>query len=1161
MALLLVGIILISEFTRLGLAADLEIDLDADPTTADVGEWITFNWTDNGGFNSGWINFGDGNLTMLNYEDKNSSVIHKYETEGQYNVTLYAKTEGVTSEEDTDSILIKIKNDPPQFDISFPSEAFEDDAINVSVVNLVESDHDFQPGVLSYVYDFADGEPITTNTSSIIHKWNNAGNYKVTVTVIDDQGALDQEFQYIQINNKPPDAYFTFAPTSASNNTVSSYYGTYDFRGDIFGEEPEDWEVFDSDDVSLETAIIKPNGDGDKSEWKPSVSGDHWVLLDEETPDGDVIIASMGNHPWHAYIKDRFEMGTYDVAGGTIIKITIHAYGRLIESFYSSRQPTSNINLGGWKGEKTWDFSHSNYSWKTLTWTGLNGSQSDLDSLLVEFESDLFVTSWPEHRIDAFYCEIFYTHNIEVSVVNESGYYREVVRLYDHDSSQKVWMENSFNAQTHGTIEFYVKSSNTTIDTWTLILYDGSTYGLKIFMENEQWKYINGTSGTLTECGTPIDDEWYWLRLDFCTSGTYLDLSAHQFKLTVDNSSSNIHYFEDINQVTKIRFESNISKQGTAWIDAIGYTWDLMYNLNDNKYAVISYPEKTNVQFAANCSDTGNDIPSLRYYWDFGDSTSGFGHYVRHTYLNAGTYPVNLTVKDNNGKTDWYSQLVVIHNLYPDVINLTCSENSMTINEGETIIFNAEISDDESDMSRLSYYWDFVDYNFNPYNTSNYESGGWVRSHLYTDDYSGNSYLLVKDPDSAFGYKAIEISVMNVDPLLSIWDASILANISFEVYRKNYPYNANFNFTLISNDELQLTESLNFTGSEGNLIYSNKTEIAMTLSKIWKVFVNSSDELPSGSWFRCYIKLSFLSGEELVISSPKLYGGSYGYWEVDLNPYFFDNGDYTFMYPITFNAHIWDPSVDDVTLSVLYNVSMLLRIHCSDTLPLEDSFTLEKTLNNVTYTIIVYEENDEKYVNITASQQITSKGYYDNNFPVALNINFTIYPIIDLFELLEIQMELANLTILDCVSAYNYIIGEVSDDDGGEGTLTITFSTDDNIVFDNLCPQVESFIPTQGLLGNNITFYMQVSDFDQISEQEDYYVASFKDYDLPTKPDDFNLINGTCDWDGELLFQNNQYATFTPDGDCGHYPAIYSFKDDSDGDNPAGWTVDDASGV
>ncbi len=1132
LALTLIAIILFSEFAKHVHADDLGLEFDANPTSADIGELITFNWTNADNFESGWINFGDGNVTILSEDDDNSTISHKYTTEGTYNVTLYIENDFNPKDYDTDSIIITIKNDPPQFDISLPSEAFEDDEVNVSVVDLVESDHDLEPGVLSYVYDFADGELITTNTSSIIHKWNNAGDYKVTVTIIDDQGALDQESQNIQINNKPPDAYFTFAPTSASNNTVSSYYGTYDFRGDIIGEEPEDWEVYDSDDVSLEDFIIRPNGDGDLTEWTPSVTNStHYSLLNETTPDGDTIYV-IGSPYENIHKKDRFEMQNGDVAGGTITKLVVHTYGKQPDFYITGGSPQpgvnpkSNINFGGWKDYKQWDFSNDEYSWDTLTWDGLNGSQSDLDNLIVEFRAYTPGSAY-KHYIDTFYCIVYYTHSMELSVVNETGYYRETIRIYDHDTSEMVWMENNIVSQTHGTIEFYVKSEDATDNGWTLVLYDDSTCGLKIFMENDQWKYINGTSDSIPECGTPLDNQWYWVRLDFCTSGTYIDLSAHQFKLTVNSSESNIYYFKDINEVNKIRFEAGDSAtdMGTAWIDAIGYSWDLMYNLGDNKYAVISYPEKTYVQFVANCSDTESDLDPMRYYWDFGDSTSGFGKYVIHSYLESGIYKVNLTCKDDNGVTDCYSQLVVIHNQYPEVMNITCPVGSINITEGETILFNAQPTDDESDLSRLSYWWDFEGFYFNPYNTSNLESGGWIKPHLYMDDFNGNMYVLVKDPDTAFGYKSVLIDVSNVDPLLSIWDASILTNISFEVFRNHEQYNANFTFDLLSNDELVLSEMLDFTGTQDTSVSTNKTEISMTLSKIWKVVVNTSDGLPSGSWFRCYVKLSFLNGEELVILSPKLYGDEYGFWEVDLNPYFYDNGDYIFMYPITFDVHIWDPSVDDIALSIQYNVSMHLVIDCDNSLPLEDSFSL----GNVDYTINVYTIDGVQYANITASQQVFQDIYNDNDFPVSLDINFTVYPIIDLYELLEIQMELTNLTILHCDTALNYLIGDVWDDDDGEGTLTITFTTDDNIEFENLSPFPEFYIPDQALEGNNVTFYVEISDFDQIRLQEDYYVANFKSFDIPTMPEDFELINGTCDWEGDLLFQDNNYVIFALD--------------------------------
>ncbi|MFX0024503.1 MAG: PKD domain-containing protein, partial [Candidatus Hermodarchaeota archaeon] len=290
MAITLITIILIADFTKLGISGDLEVTLDANPTTADVGEKILFNWTIIGNFDSGWINFGDGNITSLAYEEGNSSITHKYTMEGKYNVTLYATTGGLNPTDFTDSEVINIINNPPQFNISLLTQAFEDENINVSVTDMNESNHDLEDGLLTYIYDFADGTQKTSNQSSFIHKWTNAGVFPVTITVIDDQGALDQKTQEIQILNKNPDAYFSWAPDSASNETIGSYFGSYDFRGDMIGDEPKNLDVYDSDDVNLEKVTLRANGDGEWNTWSPG-EGSHWELLDEETPDNNPIAA------------------------------------------------------------------------------------------------------------------------------------------------------------------------------------------------------------------------------------------------------------------------------------------------------------------------------------------------------------------------------------------------------------------------------------------------------------------------------------------------------------------------------------------------------------------------------------------------------------------------------------------------------------------------------------------------------------------------------------------------------------------------------------------------------------------------------------------------------------------------------------------------------
>jgi PKD repeat protein len=57
-------------------------------------------------------------------------------------------------------------------------------------------------------------------------------------------------------------------------------------------------------------------------------------------------------------------------------------------------------------------------------------------------------------------------------------------------------------------------------------------------------------------------------------------------------------------------------------------------------------------------SDPDGSIAS--YAWDFGDGTSASGASASHTYAVEGTYPVLLTVTDNDGATDTESQNVPV---------------------------------------------------------------------------------------------------------------------------------------------------------------------------------------------------------------------------------------------------------------------------------------------------------------------------------------------------------------------------------------------------------------------------------------------------------------------------------------------------------------------
>lgn len=57
---------------------------------------------------------------------------------------------------------------------------------------------------------------------------------------------------------------------------------------------------------------------------------------------------------------------------------------------------------------------------------------------------------------------------------------------------------------------------------------------------------------------------------------------------------------------------------------------------------------------------SADDGSIAAYSWDFGDGTSGTGSSASHTYSDDGTYTVALTVTDNEGLTDTYSQSVLV---------------------------------------------------------------------------------------------------------------------------------------------------------------------------------------------------------------------------------------------------------------------------------------------------------------------------------------------------------------------------------------------------------------------------------------------------------------------------------------------------------------------
>ncbi|NHJ87689.1 MAG: PKD domain-containing protein, partial [Asgard group archaeon] len=922
--------------------------------TADVGEEIQFNW-DCTGFKTILINFGDG--TPLNVSDLNS-ISHSYVMEGSYDAMITA----IDSSGDSisQSININIKNESPQFDFTFNvsnSLAYEDDNVEITVTNLIESDVDQVPGIINYLYNFADGinNHVTTNDSSILHSWKDAGEYPVTITLIDDQGALNQVTKNITILNRIPSASINIETDDSYGQLGLEYIATYNWHNYTIGAFPEDWNRIDSSnsDSTLSTAKI-------------------------------------------------------------------------------------------------------------------------------------------------------------VDSIDEIHY--KVLELDDKSSKATISMQNSFNDQHFGTVEFWVKSSDVNSKTWGISLWDHSNMAFQILMHDKYWKYTSSTPYfNIFPSLEANNDEWNHVRIDFCiddSSGNYNNLKAGQFKVYINDVESVVFEITNPNvmSINHVRLESGINAIGKSWIDAIGYSWDPLYQISGNRWPMTSYADNLLFLFdAANSIDSESDLDSLRYFWQYGDGATSYGKYVQHQYSKPGIYKITLMVKDDNGDFDLTSQYLAVNNMKP-TLNFSSLSNKITLQEGENVAFFANVSDNLGDMTDMQYWWNF-EYSgpeLDQYNLNNFESGGWKNTHIYMDDYDGVMYTIVKDTEGFSSYNSLEVEVMNVDPSLSIWDASIVADTRVVISRSNEDFDNNFSVVLLGNNEPEMYHILRFGQSDNNIISTTRELILYSLSKYWKLIIDSITVIPVYSWVKYDFILEFTNGETLVITSGKLYGNSTLSWEVDLTPYFYDVNNFNFKYPLMFRSNIWDPSVDDIDLNVNYLSNILLNLSSTTPLPGGYSSTFDYTIDDVSYSIRVFEELGSILANISASQSILSKDFIQNLFPVSIELNFSLNPLINIItisDLIESNFPLTEISILKCLIANHYIDSYIADDDGGNGFLKIEIDTQNNIKIENLSPKLIVDIPIEVNEFRNITIFAQIWDFDQAYALRDAFLIS------PTNYEDTTIIN------------------------------------------------------
>jgi len=194
------------------------------PTYPETYEIVTFNATESYD-PDGYIvqytwDFGDGNVTSTS----NPIITHVYEMYGEYDVTLTVMdNDGLTEQAAT---VLYVSQCPVASFTFSPS-----DSLAHEIVTFDASASTPDGGVLvSYEWDFGDGNITSTSDPIITHAYDTYGTYTVTLNVTDSEGKWDITSKIITVESVPiADFFWTpYYPQRYENVTFDASTSTPD---------------------------------------------------------------------------------------------------------------------------------------------------------------------------------------------------------------------------------------------------------------------------------------------------------------------------------------------------------------------------------------------------------------------------------------------------------------------------------------------------------------------------------------------------------------------------------------------------------------------------------------------------------------------------------------------------------------------------------------------------------------------------------------------------------------------------------------------------------------------------------------------------------------------------------------------------------------------
>jgi hypothetical protein len=238
--------------------------------------------------------------------------------------------------------------------------------------------------------------------------------------------------------------------------------------------------------------------------------------------------------------------------------------------------------------------------------------------------------------------------------------------------------------------------------------------------------------------------------------------------------------------------------------------------------------------------------------------------------------------------------------------------------------------------------------------------------------------------------------------------------------------NTSFLLQLQGDNTTMFHKKMAFSENSSTTIATGVIPFPFLAQKEWSVVVNSTCDEFDDTEYEIRVNITFPDAQVHSLSSGLFTADNEWSWVQNLNSLVYSENNYGFNHPLSLLMQVFDPSIDEIDLSITQSETKEFIISAEGIFPQEVSYVTE----GVFYDIYLYEQEGQQIASVYVKTLIENSHFGNNTFPVNKDLVTNLNELVDLNDILENVLGLSEVSVLECLEASIIIEAEVSDDDG-----------------------------------------------------------------------------------------------------------------------------------